>query len=439
MTTAPLTAISLFTGVGGFDLGLDRAGFRPVLLCEFDAWKHTVLAHHWPEVPIHDDVRTLDAPPSADIVHGGFPCQDVSIAGKRAGLAGGRTGLFWDALRVVDAVQPRAVLLENVPGLLSSNGGRDFGVVLGELADRGYGVAYRVLDAQHFGVPQRRRRVFVLALAGDDPRAAAERAAAVLALREGGGGDPAPSDEAGADAPARADGGAGNGRVVGALAGVGQNGGWRIGADEAAAGHLVAVHRVADTLTSGSHPNSNRPGRRREDDTIPVVANTLKGQRGKGGGGIGPEETLIPVAFHLTQDPISGNVAPAMGKGNSEGCATIGVLAYRKSARVNADPDSAETWVDDGLANTLNAFDVGDVRTTHAIVEPAASGVRRLTPVECERLMGWPDGWTAPEGVKAPDSRRYAACGDGVAAPVAEWIGHRLAAMLRQEGSTSDG
>lgn len=167
------------------------------------------------------------------------------------------------------------------------------------------------------------------------------------------------------------------------------------------------------------------------------------------------------VAFHLTQDPISGDIAPAMGKGNSDGCATIGVLAYRKSARVNADPDSAETWVDDGLANTLNAFDVGDVRTTHAIVSHAIAptltksgggqaqnadtsqqayaiapaGVRRLTPVECERLMGWPDGWTAPEGVKAPDSRRYAACGDGVASPVAEWIGHRLAQALLTEAS----
>jgi DNA (cytosine-5)-methyltransferase 1 len=110
-----LTALSLFSGVGGLDLGLHRAGFVPILMCEADAYKRSVLAAHWPEVPIHDDVRTLDDAPPADLVHGGFPCQDVSVAGRRAGLAGERTGLYFDALRFVDAVRPRAVLLENVP------------------------------------------------------------------------------------------------------------------------------------------------------------------------------------------------------------------------------------------------------------------------------------------------------------------------------------
>ena len=335
-----MNAVSLFTGVGGLDLGLERAGINTILMCEADAYKRQVLAAHWPEVPIHDDVRTLHDPPHADLVHGGFPCQDVSVAGKRAGLAGERTGLYFDALRIVDAVRPRAVLMENVPGLLSSNGGRDFGVVLAELADRGYGVAWRVVDAQHFGVPQRRRRVFLLALAGDDPRAAAERAAEVLAIGEGGEWDPAPRDEAGARLAARARYGPSSDRVNGAV--------------------------------------------------------TAKWAKGSGG--------------------------PA-------GDEAYNLIAYRKSARVNAAPDSPETWVDDGLANTLNGFDTGDVRTTHAIVEPAA-GVRRLTPVECERLMGWPDNWTAPPGVNAPDGRRYAACGDGVVAPVAEWIGRRLARTL---------
>lgn len=374
-----LTAVSLFTGVGGLDIGLERAGFTTLLMCEADPWKRSVLAAHWPEVPLHDDVRTLDDAPPADLVHGGFPCQDVSVAGRRAGLAGERTGLYFDALRIVDAVRPRSVLLENVPGLLSSNGGRDFGVVLAELADRGYGVAWRVVDAQHFGVPQRRRRVFVLALAGDDPRAAAERAGQVLALRESGSGHPATSDEARPRATAGAASGARAGRVVGSLTGTGPGGGWRIGADEAAAGHLVPVapYLGADGRVNGS-----------------VTAKWAKGS----GGPAGDE------AYNL--------------------------IAYRKSARVNADPDSAETWVDDGVANTLNTFDTGDVRTTHAIVEPAANGVRRLTPVECERLMGWPDDWTAPRGVNAPDSRRYAACGDGVVAPVAEWIGRRLAHAL---------
>lgn len=107
------------------------------------------------------------------------------------------------------------------------------------------------------------------------------------------------------------------------------------------------------------------------------------------------------------------------------------VRAFRKSARVTG-PDTPETWVDDGKANTLNRFDVGDVRTTHAVVD--SPSVRRLTPTECERLMGWDDGWTdIPWNKKdhAPDSRRYAACGNGVVAPVAYWIGARLAEVLR--------
>lgn len=397
-----LTALSLFSGVGGLDLGLDRAGFNPILMCEADAYKRSVLAAHWPEVPIHDDVRTLldvaglrladggdrhelgdrySVLPVArevagacrvpvDVVHGGFPCQDVSVAGKRAGLAGQRTGLYFDALRIVDALRPRSVLVENVPGLLSSNSGRDFGVVLAELADRGYGVAYRVLDAQHFGVPQRRRRVFVLALAGDDPRAAAQRAADVLAIGKSGSGHPTPRDEARPRVAARAGGGARNGRVAHTLKGAGHDGS-EDGSGRGVPIVPVASHAVAPTLT-------------------------------KSGGGQNQNADATQQAY----------------------------VAYRKSARVNADPDSAETWVNDGRANTLNRFDVGDVRTTHAIVEPAATSVRRLTPIECERLMGWPDNWTAPPGVRAPDSRRYAACGDGVVAPVAEWIGRRLAQEL---------
>jgi site-specific DNA-cytosine methylase len=115
---------------------------------------------------------------------------------------------------------------------------------------------------------------------------------------------------------------------------------------------------------------------------------------------------------------------------DAESAAGGQLIPYRKSARVRG-PDTPETWVDDGVANTLNSFDVGDVRTTHAVVGPA---VRRLTPMECERLQGWPDRWTdIPWNGKphAPDSKRYAAAGNGVTAPVAYWIAARLAEVLR--------
>jgi len=165
--------VSLFAGVGGFDLGFEQAGMTCVGQVEIDKKCSEVLQAHWPDVPKHDDVVTakewadeIGLTGTVDLVCGGFPCQDVSVAGKRAGLAGQRTGLFWDALSFATHVQAKWIVLENVPGLLSSNQGRDFGVVVTALADAGYRhVEWRVLDSQFFGVPQRRRRVFIVASA----------------------------------------------------------------------------------------------------------------------------------------------------------------------------------------------------------------------------------------------------------------------------------
>jgi len=183
-----LTCGSLFSGVGGMDIGLSWAGFRHLFLCEIDAYCQAVLRERFPGVQIYEDVRDVGADAgSPDLLCGGFPCQDLSVAGKRAGLEGERSGLFHEFVRIADALRPRALLVENVEGLYSSNGGRDFGVVLDSLAELGYLASWRTLDAQHFGVPQRRRRVFVLAIADGDP--GAERIGEVLALAEGGGGD----------------------------------------------------------------------------------------------------------------------------------------------------------------------------------------------------------------------------------------------------------
>ena len=163
--------VSLFAGVGGFDLGLELAGHECIAQVEIDKWCRKVLEKHWPDVPRHDDVRTacefadsIGLVGRTDLVCGGFPCQDVSVAGKRAGLAGERTGLFWDALAFATHVQAKWIVLENVPGLLTSNQGRDFGTVALALGDAGYvHLEWRVLDSQFFGVPQRRRRVFIVA------------------------------------------------------------------------------------------------------------------------------------------------------------------------------------------------------------------------------------------------------------------------------------
>lgn len=247
--------MSLFTGVGGIDLGLEQAGHRILHQCEADEWRRHILRHRFRGVPVHDDVRTFHLPAREhiDLVAGGFPCQDVSVAGRRAGLAGERSGLFFDAVRIIDTLRPRWVLIENVPGLLTSNGGRDFGVVLGELADVGYGVAWRVLDSQHFGVPQRRRRVFIVAaLAHGDHRAASERAGAVLAVGACCDRHPQTRRETRTDNP------------LTSLSGLGDGG---PDDNDAQGGRLVTTH----TLTSAGHDAS-------EDGTgrgTPLTVGTL--------------------------------------------------------------------------------------------------------------------------------------------------------------------
>lgn len=392
---------STFSGVGGADIGLERAGFELAWTCEYDEWKRSILKAHWPSVTHYEDIRDLSEPPSVDLLVGGFPCQDLSVAGKRRGFDGERSILAFEFLRIAESLRPRWLLLENVPGLLSSNHGRDLARLLDEVGTIGYGWAYRILDARYFGVPQRRRRVFIVARRADpelDTRAAAERA--LRALWEGSSGDPTPGW------PPRA--------ILTTRAG-----------DCAEGGGIVGTHGNAESSVTG---------------TLTRMYSEQSGQDYIGGAGV------------LTSS------------------------AYRKAKRAASDQDD-ETWTNDGIANTLNAFDAGDTRTTHAIVDPitfyptggshqgfartdgvsptlkrgstigaesgtaiaSAMSVRRLTPLECERLMGWPcvpcndkcgcgepHGWTAPPGIKAPDSKRYAACGDGIVSWVAYWIGWRI-------------
>ena len=166
---------SLFAGVGGFDIGLENAGWECAWQVEWDPHCQQTLAHHWPNVPRWGDVSDVNGAelPPVDVITFGSPCQDLSVAGKRAGLIeGGRSNLFFQATRIIREMKektngqyPRIAIWENVPGALSSNSGGDFEAVLGEMADLGsYHLEWSVLDAQFFGVPQRRRRVFVIAV-----------------------------------------------------------------------------------------------------------------------------------------------------------------------------------------------------------------------------------------------------------------------------------
>jgi DNA (cytosine-5)-methyltransferase 1 len=386
---------SLFSGIGGIDLGLERAGHRIVFQCEADEWRRGLLAARFPGVPCFEDVRAIRFEPEArgsadepraigdaagrpdtipvcpDLLCGGFPCQDLSVAGQRRGFAGERSSLFFEFARIAGDVVPDGgwLLLENVPGLLSSHRGRDFAVLLATLADLGFhDLAWRVLDSQYFGVPQRRRRVFILAR-----RASGGRAAEVLLEPESGGGDFAPGEGARSDAPRAS--------LSGLGSGVPDD-------NDGQAGRLVAA-----PLSHGSNPNSNAAGRRREDDV-----NLVTGPLGGGNDGRGRRSEDDP---NLVTHALTAAGHDASEDGTGRGTPIIAApLVARQAKGGFTDPEN------DNI---------------HAL----SSGVRRLTPTECERLQGFPDGWTKLDA-KTPDSRRYAALGDAVTVPVAEWIGRRL-------------
>lgn len=167
----PLRTVGLFAGVGGLELGLHRAGHEVLMLCEIERSARAVLEARFPEIAIHDDVTTLhELPAGTELVAAGFPCQDLSQAGRTAGIGGTRSGLVGHVFRLLDQRPTRWVLLENVPFMLQLAKGRAMEVIVAALEERGYRWAYRVVDSRAFGVPQRRERVFLLASRTDDPR-----------------------------------------------------------------------------------------------------------------------------------------------------------------------------------------------------------------------------------------------------------------------------
>jgi len=185
--------LSVCSGIEAATVAWHPLGWEPAAFSEIEAFPRKVLKHHYPQVPLHGDFTTIqgDEYGPIDLLVGGTPCQSFSVAGLRGGLDDDRGNLALEFLKLAHRTRARWVVWENVPGVLSSNGGRDFGSILGGLVELGYGFAYRVLDAQYFGVPQRRRRVFVVGHLGDW-----RPAAAVLFERHSLQGNPPPSRKA---------------------------------------------------------------------------------------------------------------------------------------------------------------------------------------------------------------------------------------------------
>jgi DNA (cytosine-5)-methyltransferase 1 len=425
-----VNVLSLFSGVEGLGLGLERAGHRIVGMCEIDPMARRVLRRHWPDVDLHDDVTTLDGrrfSGRVDLVAGGSPCQDLSVAGRRAGLDGERSGLFWHQCRIAAESAARWVLWENVAGALSSNDGEDFAAVLWGLTGcrpavpedgwRTVGVCvgpdrtavWRLFDARWFGVAQRRRRVFVVA----GPRG--ECGPEILVEPESCGGDLGARPTAG---PA-----------VAALTG---NGVGTCGADdnEAQAGHLVPaltgrcgntqddqqvgqliVEAAFDSTWSGAYPISDDPS------VSPPV---------KVGSGLGIASPPA-VAFSENQrgEVVLSDYAHQLAVGGGKpGQGYPAVMAERWVGGAQQDEIVTPGSYVGALAHASNTH--GGHHQPKVFTPDLA--VRRLTPRECERLMGWPDDWTrwADDGTEIADSHRYRMCGNGVVSNVTEWIGRRL-------------
>jgi DNA (cytosine-5)-methyltransferase 1 len=426
-----LTYGSVCSGIEAASAAWHPLGWRASFLSEIEAFPRSVLAHHYPETPLHGDFTTIKAGEyePIDLLVGGTPCQSFSVAGLRGGLDDDRGNLALEYLRLADRLRPRWLVWENVPGVLSSNGGRDFGAILGGMVELGYGVAYRVLDAQFFGVAQRRRRVFVVGYLGDW-----RRAAAVLFERHSLSGNPAPRREARKDlAPtisARPSGGGGlgtdfdldGGCVVTAptlRAGGNRTGGDRpYGTDVDTCDSLV----IADPIVIMERGRDGSPNLEyRSDGTANAI---LTPNGGRGGLGVGA------VAYAIQERAVCEN--PSAGPDGAGFRADD--AAYTLEARTVPQAIAFDTTQITGAGNYSNPTAGDPCHPLASGAHPPAivgSAVRRLTPRECERLQGFPDDYTLTphRGKPAADGPRYKSLGNSMAVPVMRWIGERIAAV----------
>lgn len=390
--------LSVCSGIEAATVAWDPLDWNPVGFGEIEPFPAAVLKHHYPEVPNFGDMtkfKEWDTNGSIELLVGGTPCQSFSVAGLRKGLDDPRGNLALVYCGMLEHFRPRWFVWENVPGVLSSNGGRDFGSFLGALAELGYGFAYRVLDAQFFGVAQRRRRVFVVGHLGSW-----QRAAAVLFERESLRRDTPPRREAGQEAARSAAFSAGNSsnaRSIGYIEeGTPQNGGNGDGFTEGGPMYTLnatGVHGVA-------HPIGTDIYNLRTTGDLACTLST----NGSSQTGSGPTVLQSMAVRRLTKTDQHGVAHPISFD-----------LAQITSAtnRTRAEPG-------------LPASTISKGSRMHVAQQMA---VRRLTPVECERLQGFPDNYTNipwRKSDQSPDGPRYKALGNSMAVPVMKWIGQRI-------------
>jgi DNA (cytosine-5)-methyltransferase 1 len=460
--------ISLFAGVGGFDLGMEQAGHECVAQVEWDKNAAGVLKHRWPSVPLFCDVSKVSADdlPDADFITYGFPCQDLSVAGKREGLDGKRSGLFYEATRLIRELRSRGcglrfAVAENVGGLFSADDGLALARCIRELLDCGAcETGWRLLDSQYFGVAQRRKRVFIISDFGG------ESVDEILAITESLPGHPAPSREAGKGTAGDATESVGEGEqdIVGTLC----------NADHKGAGNqyvndnkliIEGVDWYNNAITGDVNHTlkigGDVPGVI-EQKAIPIhdMATRHAGKRGKKsdgkGNGLGvgqegdPSPTLTKGDHHAVVS-WNGDTTPKASEDVSvtlrsqQGGEGVGVAHSTEGPCYENHPgDSRVTDAGETCPTITKRCGTGGGNLPY-IRQQENLTVRRLTPIECERLQGFPDNWTAEkmeltiEGnewkatgkvLKQADGPRYKAMGNAVTVNVAEWIGKQIGKVL---------
>jgi DNA (cytosine-5)-methyltransferase 1 len=406
--------LSVCSGIEAATVAWHPLGWEAAAFSEIEAFPRAVLAHHYPETPCHGDFTTIEGDEygPVELLVGGTPCQSFSVAGLRGGMDDERGQLALQFLKLLDRTRARWVVWENVPGVLSSNGGRDFGSFLGGLVELGYGFAYRVLDAQHFGVPQRRRRVFVVGHSGDW-----RRAAAVLFERHSLSGNPAPRREKGE-------------AVANAITERPDRGG----------GNSEGQRLIPSTGDISHCLNAGGMGRQvYETETLIAQAFDLRGREG-GSQLEGPHNTAnicaasggsskSYIAFTAKDHGAdASDISPTLRSGSHSGSHANGgvmpAVAFNITpSNSNKDYNARQTERSQAITGAGNK---PSARGGDLIV---GSAVRRLTPRECERLQGFPDDYTLVpyRGKPAADGPRYKALGNSMAVPVMRWIGERIA------------
>ena len=465
--------LSVCSGIEAATSAWHHLGWEPVAFSEIEPFPSAVLQHHYPNVPNWGDMTQYKNWPDAtiDLLVGGTPCQSFSVAGLRKGLEDPRGNLMLTFLGIADRYRPRYIVWENVPGVLSSNGGKDFGSFLGALGELGYGWAYRVLDAQWFGVAQRRRRVFVVGCLGDQ-----RRAAEVLFESESVSRNTPPSRAKGQGAAADAQGSVGSSSAHAFKVRGGCEGGGKgyLGSDDTA--FTVATHQDQQIYFGfdGDVPKdqtlsetiSTREGG--ITDTAHAVAQpiTFGAQMSVPQTDVDMVQTLqaknpmavaLPVAFRETADCLTsaygtkwnGNASADNGSlfaaqplpfdttqltcpsnysspKPGDPCHPLAAGAHIPAAVVYERHDQDARVKEVSVAPTLHSK---SDNTCDLPMVQSAMQVRRLTPVECERLQGFPDNHTNipwRKKAEAPDGPRYKALGNSMAVPVMRWIGERI-------------